>query len=628
MFIFRQLSRIALAFVFIHSGVVFAQKDPMKYGKIEIEDLKMAVYDKDTGAAAVVLCNFGDFNGPNLEFNHHCRIKILKKEGAEWANVRISTTQDIFLEAKTYNLENGEIVEHKIKKESIYYEKVNNRIVACRFTLPNVKEGSVIEYRYKIDWIPYEWEFQLEIPVIWSEFRLIESDFVKIQKTFSGYYPLSTIENGRWIAKNVPAFKSEPYINSSTNYRTKFEFEVRSIQIPGKLTKEYASSWQNIDDLLLKDEDFGKAMKGLPFLKKEAEEISLKNLTQLDKAKEAYELVKREIAWDESNKKWAQTNLSAVFKTNKSGSSADINLILINLLKKLDLNAYPIVLSTRSNGILLPFFPSLNKLNYVIAGVEIDGETYLLDATDRYAPFGLLPKRCINGDGRLVDETNSKWIKLSSKKKSKEFVYSNFKLSSLGEITGDMSVQYADYAAYNFRKNLAEYTSHEEYVKAKENSVLGLEIQEYELSDIDSIYKPVKAKYVLTLNNKADVIENNIYINPMLFNKLDENPFKIENREYPIDYAYPIDETYILNLAIPEGYEVEQLPASVSYKLINNKGYANYNITKNNNILQFKYQFVINQEVILQTDYDEIKQFYDLLIKKHSELIVLKKQNS
>jgi hypothetical protein len=628
MCIFKQLSRIALVFIFVYSGIVFAQKDPIKYGKINIEDLKMSVYEKDTGAAAVILCDYGVFDGQNFEFTRHCRIKILKKEGGEWANQNEYTVENLILDGKTYNLENGVIVESKLKKESIFSERINRQVNMYRFSLPNVKEGSVIEFRYTKQGLPFNWEFQYDIPVQWSEFRMIESEFVTVQKSFSGYFPLSIVEDNRWIAKDVPAFKSEAFINSSSNYKTKFQLEIRNITIPGKFYKEYASSWESIDDLLIKDETFSKPLWGSFYLKKEVDEINLLNKTQLEKAKEVYELVKREIAWDETNDIYAKEALGSILKSKKLGSSADINLTLVSLLKKLDIKAYPVVLSTRRNGTLTPFFPTHKKLNYVIACAEIEGVYYLLDATDHHAPFGLLPDRCINGEGRLVEEKKGRWIKLSSKKKSKEFIFNNLSLSELGELSGEMIYQFSDYAAYNFRKDLAEYPSHDEYIKDKENSILGLEIQEYEMTDIDSIYNPVKAKYTITLNNKADVIENNIYINPMLYNKLSDNPFKLEKREYPVDFTYPMDETYVLNLTIPEGYVVDQLPASVSYKLTNNKGFANYSIGKNNNVLQLKYQFVINQEVILPVDYGELKQFFDLLIKKHSEMIVLKKKNS
>ncbi|MBI9053519.1 MAG: DUF3857 domain-containing protein [Bacteroidales bacterium] len=612
----------------------------MKFGKIDIKDLEMTVYDKDTTAEAVILCDYGVFNESRMEYTRHCRIKILKKDGVRWANERVRSSRNILLKARTYNLENGEIVITKMKAESKFEEKVNSYLYATRFSLPNVKVGSVIEYQYTIPWIPYEWRFQQQIPVIWSEFRMQQNQYVKVQKNFFGYIPLTIIEDGRWVAKDMPAFRTEAYMNSYTNFITKFEFDIRKIEYPPKyeeyyyytisyngVYEDFTSTWEEVSEALVHNKLFGGKLETMLFLNKEAEKINELNLSDIDKAKYIFELIKTKFTWNESERKYAYSNLSYLYKDEHVGNSAEINLILIALLEKVGLNVKPVALSTRNNGLLSPVFPTLSKLNYTIAQLIIDNKQYLLDATDKLAPFGLLPKRCINGNAITVDENISSWIDLKATNNSAEVIYSKLNLKSDGEVNGDISFKFSNYAAYDFRKELETYTSQEEYIEDLEVHHKGLQINDYEINNINDVYRPVTTKYDVSFLNNANVIGDNIYINPMLFEKMDNNPFKIEERKYPVDYIHPIEKTYILNLSIPDGYLVEQCPKSVKVALPDNKGSFIYSIKNLGKSIQLTYKFSIKDVVILPTEYGYLKEFYNQIINKHSEMIVLKKSD-
>ncbi|MCD4834829.1 MAG: DUF3857 domain-containing protein [Bacteroidales bacterium] len=603
-----------------------AQKDPMKFGKIDIEDLKMTTYEQDTSAIALVLCDFGEFNPSDFKFTRHCRIKILKKEGVDKANIYVRSRENIMLKARTYNLVNGEIEETKMKKESVFEERIENFKAGTRFTLPNVKVGSVIEFQYTFSGIPYEWRFQREIPVKWSELRMFQSPYVIIQKNFFGFEPLSVVEDNRWIAKDMPAFRREPYMNSSSNYLTQFEFDIREIAIPGKLYEEFTTSWDEVSETLEDDRFFGEKLKMNLFLNSKAKIINESNLTEIEKAKYAYEMVRKDMVWNEIKRIYAYKDLRFVYD-KRAGSVAEINLILVALLNKIGIKTNPVVLSTRDNGFISPIFPSINKLNYVIAAVEIDEKTYLLDATDRLVPFGMLPKRCINGEGRTVTKDNSKWLKLDPSVKAKEVIYSEMTLSSLGEISGNITYKMYDYAAYDFRKKMEEYISTDDYVKFRESNYAGMSIEEYEFKDIDSIYKPVSATYMVNFQNDAYIIADKIYLNPLFFEKVDDNPFKLEKREYPVDFIHPIEKTYIVSLNIPAGYIVEELPKPAKVTFPNKAGSFLCSANTVGKKIQYTYKYNINKPIILSTEYKYLKQFYELLVAKHSEMIVLKKNN-
>ncbi|MBN2519306.1 MAG: hypothetical protein JXB17_02280, partial [Bacteroidales bacterium] len=391
---------------------VFTQKAPIKFGKVDISDLEMKYYEPDSSAPAVILCDYGYFNSTQFQFTRILRIKILKKEGYNWANRGFNTSSKTSIRGITFNLENGEIIKNKLKPESIFKERVTEDFYIMRVAMPNVKVGSVIDIQFVHPGIPYEWRFQEKIPVKYNELIMEDSPYVNFRKNFFGYEPLSVTSDRRWVAKNMPAFKEEPYITTVENYISKFEFDILNISFPGYF-KDFTTNWEAVNDLLLDAEYFGDAIIGSLYLYSIAKEIKEKYKTDEEKLIAAYETVKK-VKWNEKERLFTSSpTLGYVYK-EEIGNSADVNLILLQLLKKLDFEVYPIALSTRENGILNPFFPSYHKLNYVIVYLKANNKEYLLDATEEYMPVGLIPKRCINSQGRLIDEEKTKWVDLKT----------------------------------------------------------------------------------------------------------------------------------------------------------------------------------------------------------------------
>lgn len=618
----KQIILFAIAITF--TNIVIAQKAPIKFGKVTLEELEMTNCDIDTSAVAVVLCDYGVFNRENIEFTRTCRIKILKKEGVRYANVYVRNRGTLALKARTYNLVDGNIEITKMKGESIYEEKFKKQKFATRFTLPNVKVGSVIEFTYTFFGIPSQWRFQNTIPVKWSELRMPENTSeVSIQRIFTGFEYIKAEDDIRWYAKDLPAFKNEPYMSSQSNFITKFDIEIRKFNLRW-YSGMFTTSWEQVSKTLLDDYYFGDKIRNDLYLTKDANRIKKLNVSDLKKAQIAFEFIRNEIAWNEYEHVFAYGDLHSVFK-DKVGSSAEINLMLISLLKKIGLNVHPVALSTRENGILSPFFPSLAKLNYVIAHLEIGDEIFLLDATEKNLPFGVLPKRCLNGEGRFIDKKVSKWVKLDSKASSKEVSYYTLKLHETGEIEGTISNNLFDFAAFDFRNKLEEYTSSDDYISEKESQYAGLNILKYNFENMDSISKPISAKYEISFMNDANVMPGKIYLNPFFLNKVNDNPFKTPDREFPVDFIHPISKTYVLNLTIPDGYEINSLPEATRVNLPGNKGSFYCTAKANNQLINLTYKFEIKDPVILPNEYQYLQQFYELLVAKHSEMIALTK---
>lgn len=600
----------------------YSQKAPIKFGKVSIEDLQMKTCEFDTSAPAVVLCDYGYFNSKEFQFIRTIRVKILKKEGLSWANRAFPGSEKTNVKGKTFNLENGEITEDKLKNESVFKERIIEDYYRLQVAMPNVKVGSIMDIEFRGSGFPMRWRFQQEIPVKWSELRIEKSEYVHFRKNYSGYIPFYFASETRWITKNVPAFKEEAFTNSANNYITKFEFDLQSITFPG-FYRAFTTTWEAVCERLDESEYFGQAIRGNLYLNSVAKEIKEKATKDLEKLKLAYEEVKR-IKWNEQERLFSTyPNLSAAYN-KEIGSSSDINLTLISLLNKLDLNAHPIIMSTRKNG-LLPLYPTLEKLNYVICYVKIDNVEYFLDATEELLPINLLPERCLNGNCRVVSEERSMPIMINAQGKDKEQVFYDLTLNEDNSLTGTTQYKRSEYAAFNFRKEFEQYSGEDEYLEHLENEFQGLRIKSMDIENLDSIYLPVKDKYEIQIKNQVTNVGEMIYLQPMLFHQLVENPFKLEERKYPVDYAYQRDKTYLFTFVLPENYEIIEIPENIKINFPEGGASISFNAKQFGNRLSISYRFKINKVMFLPSEYHVLKEFYNQIIKKHAEPVIIKK---
>lgn len=658
------ISLFVLSYFFALTVNTKAQKEPMKFGKIPKEDLKMEVCPFDSAANAMLLCDFGKSNIVfdrtdftfKLMYERHVRIKIFNKEGYEHANIEIPlyhsdgyTGQErlFAFKAKTFNLIDGREKVEKVKRRDLLKEKKNENWDILKLAMPQVQEGSVLDIYYAIQsdfaYNLREWQFQHDIPVRWSEYRVKYPEYYYYNQTIKGYVPLvikenstsqggATFKNGarlsylenvyRYAAENIPAFEREPYLTTADDYISKVVYELSWIQFPQQTRKNYTTTWEAINKKLLEHQYFGNQLDHAGFVKDEVAQLT-EGAAGNEKIANIFNFVKTKMKWNGEKSIFVDETLRRAFK-NSAGNTADINMLLVLMLRQAGINAEPVVLSTRSNGKVHPAHPTISKFNYVIAAVMTDEGNYLLDATHPNLPAGMLPFQCLNGQGRIISKTNSNWINLRSSGLFSNSIMQLLTLNPDGTLNGKVKKKSKGYSAYNLREKINEETE-EKYIEKIQDNNEGLLIEDYSFEALDDISKDVTASYDVEITGKAQVANDMIYLNPMLYEKIDENPFKIEERKYPVDFGCPIEDMYMLNLTIPEGYVVEELPEPTSLKLPDNKGMFLYNIQTNGKNIQLNCQFKISKTLFVASEYKSIKEFYNMVIAKQAEQIVLKK---
>jgi hypothetical protein len=274
---------------------------------------------------------------------------------------------------------------------------------------------------------------------------------------------------------------------------------------------------------------------------------------------------------------------------------------------------------------LAPLTPSYHRLNYVIAMATVDSTRYLLDPTENYMPFNLIPFRCLNYNGRTAVETGSKPVEIVTNRKDKKVTMYNVEILDDLNLRGDISVMSTDYAALDFRNKYHTFNSKDEYLEDFKKDKVGLNINDSQLDNIDNVYKPVLENYKVTISNKVNSLGSDLYILPMLFDQITENPFKADVRKYPIDYGYKFDKTVITTIKIPAGYTIKTLPSKIFLKMPDNSASYIFEAFSSDTEIKISGRYMTDRSLILPEHYLNFREFYNQIIKIQSEPVILKK---
>lgn len=633
-----------------------------EFDKVTNYEMTMTEYPKDKDAEALVIYELGDYffqrdddKGFVLQMDYKIKIKILKEAGLKEADFEIPfyvggrDLEGVFnIDGTTYNNESGKLIKTPLDKSKIFEEKHSDKWISKKFTMPNVRVGSVIELKYSISTTYFvnvrPWEFQKKIPVVHSlltyraipyyEYTYILKGTNKFSETSStvlrdelyfGNLKYKEMEY-KFGMKDLSAFRDEEFITSSKDYMVSLNLQLSKIYYPRGGSKEYISTWPLLTKEFMEEEYFGKYLNNsLKEAKKILPALGLEGKSQNEQLDKITSYVKDNYNWNEYVSKVSSQKVSDFIKTKK-GNNADINLFLVGLLKAAGIDADPVMLSTRSHGIVRKNYPFSQFLNYVIVRANIDGTQHLIDATEPLLANNELPTRCINTDGLIVKDYKKKdaeveWIFvgqniMSTTKKT-------FKINLLPEKNSiDVTSTYksAGYDAYKYKGiYMGKAENLTDYLKTK--------LQINPLGDVtveDEKDKTFNFSFNFTMS--AEQTDEKIFINPFCYLAVKENPFKQTTRTLPIDLVYVNGESYLSEIEIPEGYKVEYLPKNTDHD--GRQMTIKYKAAETDGKIIIEASYFFTQNMYEANAYIPLKVTMNEVIKKMGEMVVLVKKTN
>jgi hypothetical protein len=679
------MRRRCYCFVLCTWTILFAaaqDKTPVKFGKLVPEDFILPSSPAiDSNTSAVIIADVGvtTFKGNangwvSYVFKRKTRIRMLNKKAFDLATVKISLYTDgeekeklEDVAATTYNLENGVVAITKMERKDLFTDKIDKNRLQQKFTLPGVKENSIIEYSYTVisDFyfnIP-AWQFQnTEHPCLWSEYQVTipslvgyvfnkrgvhkfdidqasdghESYLIRPKKEnpmTSGVVDNTLSVNAntvkhRWVMKNVPAFYVENYLFTPENYIDEIDFQLARTY-NGETTTEVKNNWTKVTDDMLKSNDFASFVNNgqeVYWLDKPVNDLTRNSADNLEAAKDIYYWLTDNFTCTDHHSKYIKTTLQDVFKNHK-GNVGEVNLLLTSMLLKKHIEAAPVVLSTREYGYNYASYPILGRLDYVVCKATIDGREYYLDASYPMLGFGRLPPNVYNGHARVISQQDSVSVYFMADSIKEQRVTSVYIINDEkkpGRLSGSCAVAMGYMESFQLRQQAAG--------KGAQSYFDGLKLAagddiSFEETRIDSLKKP---EYPIStaVDFFIKSLEGNdmIYFNPILWSGYKNNPFSAASRKYPVEMPYPVNDTYVLNMETPAGFIIEEMPKSARVNFNGDDGYFEYLVQKNESGFQLRSRIVMKKAFFDPLDYDSLRDFFGFIVKKQNEQIVFKRK--
>lgn len=643
-------SRLSIAsFVvwFVLSVSLHAQ--PADWGDVPPRQLEMDTFPADSNASAVILSDVGEVSFDTrgrVVYRRHRRIKILTEGGYDWGTVeltyraenRMERIEDIDGQTFTRS-EDGEVERHELDGDDIFEEDVDGTYERKRFTLPALEPGAVIEYRYrrrsKNPILIPEWSFQTSEPTLWSEYQIeIPNRFryVRIATGSPDFHieehqavpgPWNQAMHHRWVMTDVPALREEPFMTTPEDYRARMAFQLKSYRTARGTEETFMSSWAELAEELLDRSDFGGQLDAGGDVRTRAELVVGAARDSLAKMKAIYDYVRTKVAWDGTRGFIPDRDVDEVLEA-QSGSGPEIALLLVAMLRNVGLEAHPVLVSTRDHGLLQPIYPYLGQFNHVIVYVKTGDTPHLLDATDPYRPYTLLPVPVLNGRGWMVTEDGGAWLRIPRPLYRRRVNVAGT-LSADGTIEAEVRTIDTQYSAQERRRSLRE-KEEEAFVRdVLLDGMGGVSVLSHGIENAASLEESLTSSVTFRAPAYAQAAGDFLYVNPTVLDRTEENPLRAPRRTFPVDLAYPRDLTYALALQLPKGFAVQEMPENVQVQLPDEGGFFQRLLQVRNGLLTLRARWVIAKTRFEPEYYEPLRAFYERVVAAQAEQIVLQR---
>lgn len=653
------LKKITLGICLISIATLSAQhKKKAEFGKPSQSELALKNYPKDPLANGVVLYERGKNyvelvdNNIRLIKEVHRKIKVFDPATFNNGTVEIYYYRENNRSERIEHLQalthNGSLKTY-VLEESVFDVNLNANLSVKKFTFPNIKEGSILEYTYRIV-SPYfftfgGWEFQGNLPKIYSEFNSELPGNFKYNRALYGYETLdqsdvyikpncfsvsassgmADCEVAQYAMKDVPAFKEESYMLAKKNYLARVAYELRDWTSFDGQRESFTKKWEDVDKEFRYDKDIGRQLKYANFFEEHLPSAILLIPDPLERAKAVYTFIQKHFTWNGSYSMYSEARVKEAFE-EKTGTISEINLALINAMEAAQLDAKMMLLSTRENGLPTLLYPVLTDFDYIVAVVTIGGDKIILDATDKLVPFGMVPFKVLNVQGRVMDfKEGSYWHPIDPFNKNIYYINAQIAADSNGDFNGKVNEVSTGYISMNTRKRLIDQ-SLENYANAKHNSKTNIEISNLMLENRDDIDTSLKESYDVLV--ETEVVGGKTFLYPFFMpTYFTENPFTLKERKYPLDFGFPLTNTYLVSIDLAEVYEVLELPQSRVLKLPEETGEYSIAYSQVEGKINIRLNIKLSECRFTAASYDLLKTYFSNIIDiQTKEPIVLKKK--
>src|SRR5690554_570434 len=641
---------LLIAFIFLFQNMNAQETYVHTFGEPLQEEYALNKYTPDLEASGVVLYERGNYTidavGDYIRIikHVHVKMKVFNAKDFKHATIKIPYYLGDKLQENVTNIKaithNGKTKEF-VSQNAVFDAEESQYWSQKKFAFPNVRDGSILEYSYQIE-SPYfamfgGWEFMNPLPTIYSELhteipgnfnynrtlygdRELDVNKAEIKKDcfhLRGFKVPGDCESATYVMKNVPAFSEEKYMLAPSNYMPALKFELVEIIDLDESWNTFAKTWKDVDRRFKNDKDLGRQLKYSEFFKGKLPQDILSISDDIERATAVYHFIQKNMNWNKKIRIFSDIRVKEAFEEGV-GNSSEINLALINSLEAAGLDAKIMMIATRDEALPSKQYPILTDFNYAIAFLQINNQKFILDATDKYTPFGVLPMRDLNVEGRVLDfKKGSYWEPIAPIAKNLHYVNMQLTADNQGIFKGKINEVSTGYISVGKRKKNNDY-SKEENTKRKQQKNEGLNISDLTIENAKDLELPYKESYNISLHEQ--VVADQLFVYPFLMQTyFTENPFLKESRKYPIDFGFPVINNYLISIDVKDQYEILSAPENKLMRLPNNDGELSVVYDVSGTKINIRLSLKLNNHSFPTGAYQSLREFFTELIKIQSE---------
>jgi hypothetical protein len=643
----KRASCLLLVFLVYFQGN--SQQSIPSFGKVSMAELQMQRCSFEPEAPAMKIFDVQESTfelmtyGARLKIERRVRIKIFNDKGYEHASIRIPYVHKKWaalikdLKGIVYNLEpSGKITTHKLDEKDFFKEKAIDHLGIVNFTFPHLRPGSVIEFSYtKIERNILQmdpWLIQDEIPVAYSTHIITTPVETQVREKVYGMDSIAQVVdllgsyNSRrrttYYKENIPSFKSEPFMSSRNDNLIRVIYLVfprGAAFYTGLTSSDFI--WKMVGAQTLRSSFFGQQIEK-PLAGTEKILDSAKKITDLkERVGYIFNVVQQRMKHN-SLQSFNADDLGEAWNS-QAGTSAAINLLLLNMLVNADVDAHPLLVSTRDNGKVKKDFPSFGQLNGVDVIIFHSNGYYVLDASLPYQSFQTPPFNILNREALVLIPDNIHWLTIKDDRpllKQSVTVFAD--MSENGNLEGTANSLHFDYSkSIRLDSNHRENRSGEKFF---EKGVPGLQVVSKRQDNATNLYEPLfeSTEFIFQLPQT----DKFYFLSPLFLATRPVNPFIQEKRNTDIDLGSNQEYIISLEITLPPSFEVDHLMQPVDLRMPDSSLYYKRIMTKTGDRINFTQVFEIRRPLFEKEEYLGIQQFYKKMHALMAEDIVIKKK--
>ena len=582
-------------FLLFIAGFLSAQDNEpikIKFGKISQADADLMAVPGDSTAEAYVLFDKLQMDiiqnpsgAPIMKEYRHRRVKLLTEASFGRADVELSYNRDY---EKIYQLQaiihfpDGEST--KLRKNDFIRENYDDDYGIYKFTFPGVREGAILEYSYvksdKNIVVPSRYYFQESIPVRYAEYSAFIPqyfDYISLSSGSNRYsyenvaninrnYGSTNIRHAAicWVMRDLPAYDEQPYVNNFSDYIPQVRMQLKAVSYPNQIVQKVFSSWKESTKDMDDWPGFGKAFDNKVNSNKvfkQVEPLLAGKTMETEMAQVIYDFVTGKITWN-GDYSWTADNTPNKLFEAATGSSGEMSVMLLALLRQAGISAQPVLVPLRDGGGPIEIYPLLTQFRHLMVQAKLDGKDVLLDPSTIKRPMGLPRFRALNHRAFVANPDNPHWIDVQGGKANR-IVVTEMTLGEDGMADVALKSRLLGYYAVSGRDQLEEMENDNEFPLMEDilEAFPEAEMDKHGVEETEEESGPLNFNMALKIPI-GQPIDDFLYVQPIICPVFEKGLADVEQRLYPVDFGYPWQQRYITKIKLPEGYVADELPTS------------------------------------------------------------------